>query len=182
MEPDEVRAEIEHRKRGAQDSQIREVLWSLYDKHFKRYEAWIREDPQLVYPGVSEGFRVSPKEVQFSIGQKVYRLTYKEGLASESKSRRGVVEEKIVPATLALRVDDQRMFKFEMSRRTRYMHDGIVWDDLLGEITRFIDGLWVLELTDLLEKIEAHEKGILNARGAPGRARELEALKKRFGL
>ena len=39
MEPDEVQAEIEQRKKRAEDLRIREVLWCLYDSHFMRYEA-----------------------------------------------------------------------------------------------------------------------------------------------
>jgi hypothetical protein len=91
---------------------------------------------------------------------------------------RALPEEKIVPATLALRVDGQRVFKFRISRSTRYERDGPIWDDRLGEITRFIEGPWILELTDLLQKIKAHEKDVWNQRQAP----KLEAEKKRFGL
>lgn len=187
IEPDEVRAEIERRKKRATDLRIREVLWSLYNSHFMRYEAWIREDPQLVYPGINEAIKISAKEVQFSIGRTTYQLTYKEGPASKDEWLRGCAdreffEEKIVPATLALRVDGQRVFKFEISRRTHYTRDGPVWDDPLGEVTRFIDGLWVLEITDLLEKIKAHEEGVRKKRAGPREARQLEALKKRFGL
>jgi hypothetical protein len=182
MEPDEVQAEIEQRKKRAEDLRIREVLWCLYDSHFMRYEAWIREDPQWVYPGIGEAIKLSDKRVQFLIAQTVHQLIYKEGPATESKDRRGVPEEKIVPATLALRVNDQRVFKFEICRRTRYTDTCPLWDDQLGEVTRFIDGLWVLELTDLLEKIRAHEDSVRNQREGPRKARELEALKKRFGL
>jgi hypothetical protein len=187
MEPDEVHAEIERRKKRAKDLKIREVLWSLYNSHFLRYEAWIRENPQLVYPGIKEAFKISAKEVQFSIGRTTYQLTYKEGLVAKGERLRGrdrgeFFEEDIIPATLALRVDDQWVFEFDLCRRIHRTQFGPGWDDPLGEVTRFIDGPWVLELTDLLEKIRAHEEGVRNGREGPRKARELEALKKRFGL
>jgi hypothetical protein len=52
----------------------------------------------------------------------------------------------------------------------------------LGDITRFIDGPWVAELADLLQKIEIHREKIRNQQEAPRKARELEVLKKRFGM
>jgi hypothetical protein len=187
MEPDEARVEIERRKNRAKDLKIREVLWSLYNSHLMRYEAWVREDPQLVYPGIKEAIKISAKEFQFSIGPTTYQLTYKEGPTSERERLRGpgpgeFFEETIVPATLALMVDDQKVFKFELCRRTRHTEFGPAWDDPLGDVTRFIDGPWVLELTDLLAKIKAHEEGVRNDREGPRKARELDALKKRFGL
>jgi hypothetical protein len=182
MEPDEVRAEIERRKKRAADLQIREILMSLYNSHLARYESWIREDSELVYPGISDTVQFSGKDIQFSLGKTVYRLTYKEGPAPKSERIHGgygeFFEEKIVPATLGLRVDEQRVFKFEMSRCTTYTQNRPFWKDSLGEVTRFIDGMWVLEITDLLENIRTHEQGIREKRDGP----RLEALKKRFGL
>lgn len=181
MEPDEVHAEIERRKKRAKDLKIREVLWSLYNSHFMRYEAWIREDPKLVYPGIKESIKIFAKEVQFSIGRTTYQLTYKEGLIAEGERLRGrdrgeFFEEDIIPATLALRVDDQWVFEFELCRRTRRTQFGPVWDNPPGEVIRFSDGPWVLELTDLLEKIRSHEEGVRNEREDPRKTQELEAL------
>jgi hypothetical protein len=79
---------------------------------------------------------------------------------------------------LALKVDDQPVFKFEIRRSTRYLNDGPVWNDVIGEVTRFIEGPWVQEVTDLLKRIRAHEKSVRDKRDAP----KLEAMKKRFGF
>jgi len=187
MEPEEVRAEIERLKNRAKDLNIREVLWSLYNSHFRHYEAWMREDPQLVYPGINGTVKVSAKEVQFSTGQTTYQITYKEGPPYESERIHGpgpgeFFEEQSVPATLSLRIDNQKVFKFELCTRTRSTEYGPSWDNPLGEVTRFIDGLWVSELNDLLAKIIVHEEGVRSERAAPRKARELEELKKRFGL
>jgi hypothetical protein len=79
---------------------------------------------------------------------------------------------------LDLSVDDQRVFKFEIRRSTRYLDDGLAWNDDMGEITWFIEGPWVQELPELLKRIRAHEKSVRDQRSAP----KLEAMKKRFGL
>jgi peptidoglycan/xylan/chitin deacetylase (PgdA/CDA1 family) len=58
------------------------------------------------------------------------------------------------------------------------LEDGLAWNDDMGEITWFIEGPWVQELPELLKRIRAHEKSVLDRRSAP----KLEAMKKRFGL
>lgn len=189
MEPDEVLVEIERRKKRAADLRIRDVLWSLYNSHLGRYESWSKEDPQLVYPGIGKTVNISGKEIQFSVGRTVHRLIYREGSVASNYSRMRVsgsrddpFEEKIVPGTLTLRVEEEKVFKFEISTRTCYGPDGPVTDHPLGEVTRFIDGLWVMEIIDLWEKIRAHEENVRQERRGPREARALEALKKRFGL
>ena len=79
-------------------------------------------------------------------------------------------------------MNDQKVFKFERSRRTESHYDAPVFTEQMGEITRFIEGAWVTELSDLLVKIEDHQKSVLDKREAPKKAQELEELKRRFGI
>ena len=176
MEPDELRAEIELRKKRAKDSKIREILWDLYI-HRVRYERLILQDPQRICPEVNVSFKVSDKCVEFTVGQTVYHLIYKEGPHSNRKGY-GDEDEEIVPATLGLRVDDQRVFKSEISRSTRYLDDGPVWKDRLEDITRFIEGPWLSAVIDLWGRIQAYQKEVWKQQETS----RLEAQKKRFGL
>ena len=180
MEPDEVRAEIERRKKRAMDLKIREALWSLYHSHLSHYEALIHEDPELLCPEVSESIKISDKSIEFSLRQSIYRIVYTEGpkVRHETLGRGELLGESIVPAMLDLSVDDQRVFKFEIKRSTRFLEDGPVWNDDMGDITWFIEGPWVQDLPELLKRISAHEKCVRDRRSIP----KLEALKKRFGL
>ena len=188
MEPDEIRAEIERRKRRAKDLKLRETIWALYYYHFRRYEEAMAKDPQFIYPEVvKETLKFSQKSIEFTIGTTAYQLIYKEGPASEGEterwgSRSGLPGDKTVPATLALSTDGQRVFKFEISRITTYHHDGPLFDELMGEVTCFIEGSWVVEVTELLTKIKAHEKDVRDMREAPKLAAKLAAERKRFGL
>ena len=180
MEPDVIRVEIDRRKKRAMDLKIREVLWSLYHSHLSHYETLIQEDPELLCPEVSESIKISGKSVEFSLRQSIYRIVYTEGskVRRESLGRGELFGESIVPAILDLSVDDQRVFKFEIRRSTRYLEDGLAWNDDMGEITWFIEGPWVQELPELLKRISAHEKSVRDRRSIP----KLEAMKKRFGL
>jgi hypothetical protein len=180
MEPDVIRAEIEQRKKRAVDLKIREVLWSLYHSHLSHYETLIQEDPELLCPEVCESIKISDKSVEFSLRQSIYRIVYTEGpkVRREAPGRGELFGESIVPAMLDLSVDDQRVLKFEIRRSTRYLDDGPAWNDDMGDITWFIEGLWVQELPELLKRIMAHEKSVRDRRSIP----KLEAMKKRFGL
>jgi hypothetical protein len=180
MEPDVIRAEIERRKKRAMDLRIREVLWSLYHSHLSHYEAFVHEDPELLCPDVRESIKISDKCVEFPLRQSVYRIVYTEGpkIRHETLGRGELLAESIVPAILDLSVDDQRVFKFEIRRSTRYLEDGPVWNDDMGDISWFIEGPWVQELPELLKRISAHEKSVRDRRSIP----KLEAMKKRFGL
>lgn len=161
MEPDEIRAEIECRKKRAVDLKIREILWSLY----KSYKS----------PDTATA--------QIKIGPTIYDLIYKEAPPSSTRyprQNRGDFEEEetIIPATLALLVDNQKVFKFEIRKSTRLTHEGPLWNDYLGDVTRFIEGPWILELTEFLVKRTAEQKALRDQKQKP----QLDALKKRFGL
>ena len=180
MEPDVIRAEIERRKKRAMDLKIREVLWSLYHSHLSHYEAFIHNDPELLCPEVSESIKISDKCIEFSLRQSIYRIVYTEGpkVRHETPGKGELLGESIVPAMLDLSVDDQRVFKFEIKRSTRFLEDGLAWNDDMGDITWFIEGPWVQELPELLKRIREHEKSVKDRRSIP----KLEAMKKRFGL
>ncbi len=191
MEPDEIRAEIERRKKRARDLNLRETLWDLYYLRFSRYPKLLEEDPAIVYPDVKETFDMSvlpstqlfPKGilVQFRMEPTAYQVFYREGPGQHREnwgSSRGIPEVTITPATLALTVDGEQVLHFEVRRSVRDEEWGPVFCDSMGEITRFIDGPWTVELTELLRKIKLHEKAIWEQRQIP----KLKEQMKQFGL
>jgi hypothetical protein len=161
MEPDEIRAEIERRKKRAVDLKIRETLWSLY----KTLKAPDTATAQLI------------------IGPTIYDLIYKEAPQSSTRysgQDRGDFEEEeiIIPATLALLVDNQKVFKFQIRNSTRLTREGPTWNNYLGDVTRFIEGKWVSELTEFLARRNAEQKALREQKEQP----QLDSLRKRFGL
>ena len=185
MEPDEIRSEIERRKKRAMDLKLRETLWSIYYSHLSRYAEQLKEDPEWLYPEVREILAISDSDIQFRVEETTYRLIYKEG-PKETESdwgsrRRGLLDEMtITPATLTLEVDGGRVFEFNIQKTD---FNTSIWPRHdMGEITSFIEGPWVIGVVDLLQKIRMHEKAVREKRQAPERQQKLREDMKRFGL
>jgi hypothetical protein len=187
MEPDEIRAEIQRRKKRATDLKLREILWSLYNSHFRRYTEQLKKDSELVYPEIQETLEISNTHIQFCIGETTYRLVYKEGPQERESDwvprRRGILDETtITPATLALQVDGARVFDFKIQKSVSYTPEMPIFDETMGEITSFIEGPWVTDVAELLQKIRLHEKAVWDKRQAPKLQQKLREDMKRFGL
>lgn len=183
MEADEIQAEVAKRKKRAKDLKIGETLWSLH-RRLVNYKTWLSKDPDKVYSEVGKTLEFSDDQPEFVLGHVKYQIISKEqpSFETETTSPGAFEPDRITLGTLSLRVNDQKMFKFEWSRRTESHHDAPVFTDQIGEITRFIEGPWVTELSDLLVKIEDHTKSVRDKREAPKKAQELEELKRRFGI
>jgi hypothetical protein len=184
MNTDEIRAEIERRKQRARDLRLREMLWRLYE-HLRRYEKLLVEDPQIVHPELRDTLQISSRrsiadldcsnaDIQLRTGVTSYKLSYKEKRTSFSEDG----ETRTTHATLTLEADGARVLKFEIERSTTTGYCGPVWRDSMGEITRFIDGAWVGQVVELLQKIQLYERAVRDERELPA----LKQQAKRFGL
>ena len=182
MEPNEIRAEVERRKKRAKDLGIRETIRSLIS-HRDQYRAWLRSDPEfaarLIYPDII----LSGDEVRFSIGPTRFQLTYKKELVSRdddwNRSRRQTDTSR---ETLILTVNGENVFEFNIERSTDWGEFGPTYYEHFGEIVRFIEGPWVNEVAEFAQKARAHFESAMKERNAPREAKEAEDLKKRFGL
>jgi hypothetical protein len=179
MTPEEIRAEVERRKQRARDLKIRETLWGL-EKGFRGYRLWMRDDPQfgkrLIYPGIE----LSKDETRFALGQATSKLTYRKGDVSSEDY--GDIESTTTDGTLTLKLNDDSMFEFEVSETVEYLPDSPGFSESIGAITRFIEGPWVNEIADFVQRVNAHEKSAWKERNAPREARDAEDLRKRFGF
>ena len=187
MEPDEIRAEIQRRKKLAVDLKLRETLWSLYYCHFRWYAKKLVEDPEMVYPEVRETLEISETHIQFRVGEATYRFIYKEGPEEHepnygSRRRERFEETTTTPATLALEVDGKCVFDFSVRKRVQSTWDGPIFEETMGEITSFIDGPWAVGISDLLQKIKLYERNVCEIRQAPRLERKLQEDMKKFGL
>jgi hypothetical protein len=171
MEPNEIRGEVERRKQRARDLKIREVLWDL-EKHSKHCRAWLRDDPlfaaRLTYPGVV----LSDSEVRFSIAQTTFVLTYKESAVSPDTKR----------GTLVLKLNAENVFEFSVDKTTEFGEFEPIFTERLGEVVRFIEGPWIVDVIGFWREVNAHSDSVWKERNNPREAKEIEDLKKRFGL
>ena len=187
MEPDEIRAEIERRRKRAIDLKLRETLWTLYKSHLNYYAEKLKNDPEMIYPEIKDTLEISESGAQFRVGQITYRVIYEEGKEKcrsdwGSRRRSGYDETRTTPITLALDIDEKRVFDFEMSRSITSTPDEPIFSESMGNVTSFIEGSWVTNIADLVQKIEAHEKSIWDKRRAPKLEEKLREDMKRFGL
>jgi len=185
MDANELRSEIERRKKRAEDLKIKEILWSLHN-YFRFHNTWKRDDPEYVYPELGGESRFSENEAHFSLGQRRFALIYRQDRVTTDDSfnsrRRSLPESHTAYGTVRLKVDGESVFDFEVTKCTTDYEDGPSFDETLGKVTRFIEGPWVAELDELLKEINTHREGVLAKRRAASEARELENTRKRFGL
>jgi hypothetical protein len=179
MTPEEIRAEVERRRQRARDLKIRETLWDL-EKTFRGHRIWLRDDLQfgkrLVYPGIE----LASDEARFPLGQEPSKLTYRKGKVESEEY--GDVESTTTHGTITLKLNDDSVFEFEVAETIEYLPDSPGFSERLGEITGFIEGPWVTEIAEFVQKVDAHAKSAWKERNAPREAREAEDLRKRFGL
>jgi hypothetical protein len=183
MEPDEIRAEVQRRKKRAEDLGIREVLRTLI-KHRNHYKAWLKDDPQFAARLICPDIILSGSEIQFSIGPATYQLMNDEGRVSGDYGldSRGDNRSDHSRETVTLKVNSEEVFEFTVNKSTEWGQFEPVFYEHFGEIFRFIEGPWVTEITEFVLKAQAHSASAWRERNAPREAEEAEGLKKRFGL
>lgn len=118
MGPDEIRAEIERRRKRAKDPKLRELLWEFYQSNLKYLAERLTKDAELVYPEIKDTLEICDKYFRFRIGEMSFRLFYEE----EPSERGGWFgrgernETTTTPIRIALEVDEKRVFEFKMTK------------------------------------------------------------------
>jgi len=186
MEPNEIREEIERRRKRAIDLKLRETLWTLYYWHLRSYAENLKKDPEMIYPEIREALEISDTHIQFHVGESTYTVIYKEGpVECESDWRRHGNyddERRTTPVTLVLKIDEKRVFEFEVKKTVTDTRDGPLFDESMGNVTSFIEGPWVTDVAELVQKMNAHKKSVRDKRQAPKLQEKLREDMKRFGL
>jgi hypothetical protein len=184
MEPDEIRVEIERRRKRARDLRLRELLWSFYRSHLKHLAERLKKDPELVYPEIKETIKIANNDWQFRIGETSYRLIYEEEPSEKSgwegRGRRDGTT--TTPMKFMLDVDAKRVFEFKMKQSITSTPDMPIFNESMGEIASFIEGPWVVDLPEIEEKIKLYQKGVRDRRNAPSVQQKLQEDMKKFGL
>ena len=181
MDQDEIRAEIERRKKRAIDLKLRETIWSLYKSHLRRYEERVEKDPEMIYPELRETLNTSGGRFEFRVGQIAYAVRYQE----EDRETRSWGFDDGTTTTLirlTLYVDKEIVFEFNVRKTVEDTPDMPIFHEYMREVTAFIEGPWVDHLPELLQKVKQHEKSIYQKRQAPRQEQQLREDMRRFGL
>ena len=182
MEPDEIRAEVQRRKKRAEDLGIREVLRALI-KHRDHYRAWLKDDPKYAARAIYPDMTLSGSEIRFSVGPTTFQLMNdEERLPSDDWDSRGNSNCDHSRETVTLKVNGEEVFEFTVDKSTYWDQFGPSYHEHFGEIFRFIEGPWVTEIGEFVLKAQAHSATAWRERNAPREAEEAEKLRKRFGI
>ncbi len=190
MTPEDVRAEVARKIQRAKDLKVREILWELKKSfdHVRSYtqqthlldREFLKADPsfgaKLTYPGVE----LLQDGARFSLGLSNCELRYKEN--KESHDSFGKIDFATSDCVLTLKLDERSVFEFEVTETTEYGPEMPTFHNSLGEVVQFIEGPWIPEVTDFAEKVQEHIKLVWKERNAPREAKEIEDLRKRFGI
>ena len=190
MTPEDVRAEAARKIQHAKDLKIRESLWELKKSfdHVRTYARqdsgldsdFLKQDPafgaKLTYPGVE----LLEDGARFSLGHENYEIRYVKG--RKPHDGYGKTDFETTDCVLTLKSNDRPVFEFKVRETVEYGHDMPIFDQRIGEIVRFIEGPWAAEITDFAKKVEEHIKCVWKERNAPRESREIEDLRKRFGI
>jgi len=190
MTPEDVRAEVARKIQRAMDSKLRETLWELKKSfdHVRVYtqrtdlldKKFLEADPsfaaKLTYPGVE----LLQDGARFALGVGNCELRYKE--EKQSHDNFGEIDFKTSDCVLTLKLNEQSVFEFKVAETTEYGPEMPSFHTSLGEVVRFIEGPWLSEISDFAEKVEEHIKVVWKVRNAPREAKEIEDLRRRFGI
>lgn len=69
-----------------------------------------------------------------------------------------------------------------MKKTVQYTPDMPLFNEYMGNVTRFIEGTWVTTIGELLQGIKEHAKSVRDKRQAPRVQQKLREDMKRFGL
>jgi hypothetical protein len=141
----------------------------------------LKKDPEMVYPEMRETLQFSGPKIQFRIGEVRYGVVCKEGM-TEGRPNSNFEGVSRTAVKLALEVDEERVFDFDMKKVVRYTPEMPFFSETMGEVTSFIEGAWVNDVTELLQNIKAHARSIGDKRQAPRVQQKLREDMKRFGL
>jgi hypothetical protein len=181
MDADAIHREVERRLKLVETLHLRETVWALFSGHIKNYPGWRKKDPEYMCPLVADATQVTKNEVQFSLGNEKWLFLYYEGASSRHSYEENQSE---IVGTLALRVNDQLVFEFDIERTTYFGKFDCSTSEHFRTANVFIEGPWTEELQLLLPAIEQHEMAVREARAKKRREDPelLADLKKRFGL
>lgn len=180
MNPEEIRAEIERRKKLARDMKLSQKVWSLYNSNFQYIDDRLKKDPELIYPEVRESLIRSGDSDEFKFKGASYHLQCRKG--KEERDRYGDDRSTTTPMTFALKVNGNLVYEFDMRRTVTYGPDFPDFSESFGSISAFIDGPWTTDIDELQEAMRSHSQQIYKQRNAPKAAAQLQQDMKKFGL
>jgi hypothetical protein len=180
MNPDELAKEIERRKQTAKDLKLRELIWKLYGSHLEYYSKNVQKEPGAILPALKDSLSSKENRYSFSVNGTQYEIVYEQG--KEEKQGRWDDETVTTPMRLSFEHGCKLVFEFKMTKSVTYAEDGPLFNERMGDVTAFIDGAWVQEITAFVQELDHYRREYWAKRNAEKQAQKALSERKRFGL
>jgi hypothetical protein len=180
MTPDELAKEIERRKQTAKDLKLRELVWEFYGSHLQYYSKKVQKEPGEILPALKESLSIKDNRYSFSVNGTQYEIVYSEG--KKETRRHGDDETVVTPIQLSLERGCKLVFEFTMRKSVTYAEEAPLFSEYMGDVTAFIEGLWVQELTAFVQEAGQYRREYWAKRNAEKQAHKALSERKRFGL
>lgn len=131
-------------------------------------------------PALKESLSIKGNRYSFSINATQYDIVYDEG-KKETRGR-GDDETVTTPMKLSLERGCKLAFEFKMTKSITYAEDGPLFSEYMGDITAFIDGAWVQEITAFVQEVDQYRRQYWDKINAEKREQKAQSERKRFGL
>jgi hypothetical protein len=131
-----------------------------------------------------DSLSIKDNRYSFSINGTQYEIVYEEGKQEkESRGfRRREDETVITPMQFLLERGCRLVFEFKITNSIAYAEDGPLFNERMGDVTAFIDGAWVQEITAFVQELDQSGPQYWARRNAEKREHKAQSEKKRFGL
>ena len=156
MNPEEIRAEIEKRKKLARDLRLSQKIWSLYSSDFRYIDERLKKDPELILPEVLQSLVHSGDSYEFKFKDGSYHLHCRKG---KDERERGD-DSTTTPMTFALKVNGDLVYEFDMRRTVTYGPDSPDFHESFGSISGFIEGPWMADIEELQAAMRTHKQQV----------------------
>lgn len=180
MNPDELAKEIERRKQAAKDLKLRELIWELYSSHLQYYSSNVAKEPAAILPALKDSLSIKNNRYSFGINGTQYDIAYEEG--KKNRQGRWDDETETTPVRLSLERGCKLVFGFKMTKSITYGRESPLFSEYMGEVTAFIEGPWVQEVTTFVQEADQHRREYWTRRNAEKQAQKAQSERKRFGL
>jgi len=180
MDEEEIRAEIERRRKRAVDLKLRETVWDIYSSQFQYMDDYLKKEPDSVLPEVKNSLRRSSGLNEFDFADSHFSLRCVTG--KTEKEGRGLNKTETTELTLSLSVDGKNVFEFDLRKSVTYGEDMPYFNEYMGRVKAFIEGPWVDQVAQLLRSMRAYKQEYWKKKNAPSEAQRLRQDMKSFGL
>jgi hypothetical protein len=180
MDQEELAKEIARRKQVAKDLNLRELVSRFYSSHLQYHSENIKKGPDAILPALKDTLTIKGTRYSFNVNGTQYEIVYSEG-KKETRGR-GDDETVTTPIQLSLERGCRLVFEFKMTKSVTYAREAPYFSEYFGDVTAFIEGPWITQLTDFSQEADQYRRDYWAARNAEKSQKKALAERKRFGL